>query len=187
MRRIALIATVALLGLTSCGDDSSSGGTTPGTEADVAVTEAVGNTVVDETVVDDTVVDDTVVDDTVVDELFPVDTADPNAPGFGSEFCDVTDELNALNFDPFAATRDEVEEFFTVSFPDMFGRLVTSAPPELENDMVTLRKAYGLLTTELENNGWDMKAAFGNSTVQETMTGEELSAAGDNLDAYCGL
>ena len=179
MRRFTVIAAVALLGLAACSDDNSSSATTAIT-AGSSATEPV-ETAVDETVVDETVVDDTVVDDTVVDE-----TADPNAPGAGSEFCEISDELNANDFDPFAATPGEVEEFFTVSFPDMFSRLGAAAPAELDDDIATLGAAYALLTTELENNGWDFNAAF-NPAVQDAISGEEFFAAGANLDAYCGL
>jgi len=191
MRRLAVVATVALLVLAACGDDSTSRATTATSDAGSAATEPAKNTVVDETVVDDSATDETVdesvVDETVVDATFPDDTADPNAPGIGSEFCDISDELNESDFDPFAATPDENEEFFTVSFPDMFGRLVVAAPAELDDDVAALAAAYGVLTTELENNGWDMTAAYANPAVQEAMTGDELAAAGGNLDAYCGL
>ena len=177
MRRLAVVATVALLVLAACGDDSTSSATTANSEAGSTATEPADNTVVDNTFPDDTFPDDT----------FPVDTADPNAPGFGSEFCDISDELNANDFDPFAATPDENEEFFTVTFPDMFGRLILAAPAQLENDIAAVGAAYGVLTTELENNGWDMSAAFANPAVQEAMSGEALIEAGGNLDAYCGL
>jgi len=197
MRRLTVFAAVALLGIASCGDDSTSSATTTGTEAASTVTEPVENTVIDETVVDETVVDETVVDETVVDDstmddtvvgdTFPDDTADPNAPGIGSEFCDVSDELHKTNFDPFSATPEDLEEFLTVGFPDMFSRLVASAPAELKDDVATVGAAYEVLTTELENNEWDMSAAFTNPTVQETMTSEALSTAGGNLDTYCGL
>ena len=40
---------------------------------------------------------------------------------------------------------------------------------------------------ELEANGWDVNAAFEIPEVQAAMTGEEISTAGGNLDAYCGL
>jgi len=194
MRRFTVIAAVALLGLAACSDDNSSSATTAitaGSSAtepvETAVDETVvDETVVDETVVDETVVDETVVDDTVVDDTVVDETADPNAPGAGSEFCEISDELNANDFDPFAATPGEVEEFFTVSFPDMFSRLGAAAPAELDDDIATLGAAYALLTTELENNGWDFNAAF-NPAVQDAISGEEFFAAGANLDAYCGL
>ncbi len=176
MRRLAFVASAALLGLAACGDDTTSSATTANSEASSAATNPSVNTVVEVTAVDETVVGDT----------FPADTADPNAPGSGTEFCDISDELNQSNFDPFSATPNEVKEYFTVSFPDMFGRLVAAAPTELADDIAKVGAAYGVLTTELENNEWDMNAAFTNPTVKEAMTGADLNAAGGNLDAYCG-
>ena len=195
-----LVSLAVVVGLSSCSDSTSSS-TTAGTQ--VASTEpatestAAGTpgTAVDDSTVDDTEVDDTAVDDTSTDDsssetfpvdTFPVETADPNAPGIGTEFCDVSDELNQSDFDPFTATVDEIEAYFTVAFPDMFGRLVSSTPPELTDDVSTVGAFYAQLTAELESNGWDMNAAFENPAIQETMAGPDIEEAGQNLDAYCG-
>jgi len=181
-RSIVLFATVALLGLAACGDSSTSSASTTNSAAGSAASDPAANIVVAETGGDDTVVEETVVDESVVG-----DTADPNAPGFGTEFCDISDELNANAFDPFQAAPAEVEEFFSVSFPKLFDRLSKAAPAELDDDITKVGDAYAVLITDLKSNGWDMNASFANPKVQEVMTGDDLSTAGSKLDAYCGI
>ena len=96
-------------------------------------------------------------------------------------------ELNASDFAPCSATPAEVEAFFNVEFADMFSRLQAATPAELTDDVETVGNLYGILIAELEANGWDVNAAFEIPEVQAAMTGEEISTAGGNLDAYCGL
>ena len=192
-RAAGAAACLALVFWLAACSDSKSADTTAGSSATteaVATTVAAADTTADATP-DDTSADDTVVDDATTDDTFPVDTfpdetADPNAPGIGTEFCDVSDELNQSDFDPFTATADQIEAYFTVDFPDMFGRLVVATPPELADDVTTVGAFYAQLTAELEANGWDMNAAFENPAIQETMGGTGMAEAGENLDAYCG-
>lgn len=192
MKRIGLLAAVVLLGLTACGDDKSAGtsetSAAPTTEpAATDSAQASDNTVGDTTLVDDTLSDDTAVDDTTVDDTtFATDPIDPNAPGVGSEFCAVNDELSQSDYDPFTATPAETEAYFSVEFPEAFSRLVASAPAELVADVTTLGTAYAQLTSTMEGNGWDFSAAYADPAVQELMNAPEIGAAGGNLDAYCG-
>ncbi|HQZ35868.1 MAG TPA: hypothetical protein PK020_15690 [Ilumatobacteraceae bacterium] len=168
MRRLALMALVTLSGIAACGDDSTSSASTVGS---VATTT-------------------TPVNDSPAEATLPSDQPDqpdPSAAGIGSDFCNITDELNAADFDPFSATPAEVETFYTVDFPDMFGRLSAAAPTELKVDVATVGAAYEVLIADLASNGWDMKTSFANPEVQATMTGDTLDAAGGHLDEYCGL
>ncbi len=168
MRRLAAMTAVALLGLAACGDDSTSTATTASSVA--ATTTAAQVSVADTTLPSDR-----------------PDPPNPNAAGVGSEFCNITDELNAANFDPFTATPAEVEKFYTVDFADMFGRLSGAAPTELKVDVATVGAAYDVLIADLAKNGWDMKTSFANPEVKATMTGDTLNVAGGHLDEYCGL
>mgnify|MGYP003450747393 FL=1 len=185
MSRVTILAITALLGLAACGDDTSSTSNSVDPSTVESVTAA--DPTVAETAPSDTAPGDTASDDTFPLDTFPVAPADPNAPGIGSEFCAVSDELNASDFDPFSATPAEVEAFFNVEFADMFGRLQAATPAELTDDVETVGNLYGILIAELEANGWDVNAAFEIPEVQAAMTGEEISTAGGNLDAYCGL
>lgn len=185
MSRVTILAITALLGLAACGDDTSS--TSNGVDPSTVESVTAADPTVAETAPSDTAPGDTASDDTFPLDTFPVDTADPNAPGIGSEFCAVSDELNASDFDPFSATPAEVEAFFNVEFADMFSRLQAATPAELTDDVETVGNLYGILIAELEANGWDVNAAFEIPEVQAAMTGEEISTAGGNLDAYCGL
>ena len=190
MSRVTILAITALLGLAACGDDTSStsNGVDPSTvESVTAADPTVAETAPGDTAPSDTAPGDTASDDTFPLDTFPVDTADPNAPGIGSEFCAVSDELNASDFDPFSATPAEVEAFFNIEFADMFSRLQAATPAELTDDVETVGNLYGILIAELEANGWDVNAAFEIPEVQAAMTGEEISTAGGNLYAYCGL
>lgn len=177
MSRVSILAAVALLGLAACGDGGS------------AVTDsaqASDNTVGD-TSIDDTAVDDTFVDDTSVDVSFADDPVDPNAPGVGSDFCAVYDELSQSDYDPFTATPAENEAYFSIAFPDMLGRLQDSTPDELKADVATVGTAFGALISEMESNGWDFSAAYADPAVQTLMTAPEIDTAGANIDAYCGV
>ncbi|MGB8859503.1 MAG: hypothetical protein WCC60_09615 [Ilumatobacteraceae bacterium] len=196
MSRLALVATVALLGLAACGSDSKSTTSSTGNDAAApATTEPAGgsddtvvsDTMVDDTSVDDTFVDDTFVDDTFVDDTFPSDSVDPNAPGIGTEFCSVSDELNNDDFDPFSAPPDEVQAYFETDFADMFNRLKAATPDELTADVATIASLYDTLIASLRKNGWDMNAAFDDPAIQTAMSASEIDAAGANLDAYCGI
>ena len=196
MSRFGVLAVGALLALGACSDNKSAV-TSESSTAPTSVLSApdttgasdytVGDTVVHDSLPADTVVDDTSVDDTSVDETFAADPVDPNAAGFGSDFCVVNDEMNQSDFDPLKATPAETEAYFGTVFPDMFGRAQDSAPDELTADVATVATAFGALISELESNGWDFSAAYAVPAVQTLLTAPELGAAFAKIETYCGV
>ena len=197
MSRFGVLAVGALLALGACSDNKSAV-TSESSTAPTSVSSApdttgasdytVGDTVVHDSLPADTVVDDTSVDDTSVDETFAADPVDPNAAGFGSDFCAVNEELNQTSdYDPFKATPADTEAYFSIVFPDMLGRLQDSAPDELTADVAVVGTAFGALISELESNGWDFSAAYAVPAVQTLLTAPEIGTAFAKIETYCGV
>lgn len=181
MRRLTFLAAAALLGLTACGDDSTSSATTTAVDAGSDTTTAA----VDETVSDDTVVasDDTVIasDDTVI-------ASDDTGGGEGAdtEFCAINQELNDTDI-PLEGTPADLEAYFTGFFPEALGRLEGAVPPELAADVDTLIAGVSQIGALLEANEWNAEAAFADPAFTELATNPEFEAAGNRVDEFCGL
>ena len=186
MSRFGVLAVGALLALGACSDNKSAV-TSESSTAPTSVSSAPDTTgASDDTVGDtvgDTVVHDSLPADTVVDDT----SVDPNAAGFGSDFCVVNDEMNQSDFDPLKATPAETEAYFGTVFPDRFGRAQDSAPDELTADVATVATAFGALISELESNGWDFSAAYAVPAVQTLLTAPEIGTAFANIETYCGV
>lgn len=196
MRRFTLIASLTLLGLSGCSSDSSSSGTStagsvPVTDAATAATETTGfdaesaaTTMVDDTMVDDTMVDNTMVDNTMVDDTEPSGPSE----GAGSEFCQISQEINDADF-PLddTATPADIEFYFTEFFPDAVERLEGAVPPELADDVDLLIEVSFAFGAVFEANDWDIEATFTDPALEEVFANPEYEAAGDRVDAYCGL
>ncbi len=180
MSRFGVLAVGALLALGACSDDKSAV-TSESSTAPTSVSSAPDTTGASDDTVGDTL------GDTVVDDTFAADPVDPNAAGFGSDFCVVNDEMNQSDFDSFKATPAETEAYFGIVFPDMFGRAQDSAPDELTADMATVATAFGALISELESNGWDFSAAYAVPAVQTLLTAPEIGTAFANIETYCGV
>ena len=191
MSRFGVLAVGALLALGACSDDKSAvtseSSTAPTSVSSAPDTTGASGDTVGDTVVHDSLPADTVVDDTSVDETFAADPVDPNAAGFGSDFCVVNDEMNQSDFDPLKATPAETEAYFGTVFPDMFGRAQDSAPDELTADVATVATAFGALISELESNGWDFSAAYAVPAVQTLLTAPEIGTAFAKIETYCGV
>ena len=174
MRRLTFLAAAALLGLTACGDDSTSSATTTAVDAGSDTTTAA----VDETVSDDTVVasDDTVIasDDTGGSE------------GADTEFCAINQELNDTDI-PLEGTPADLEAYFTGFFPEALGRLEGAVPPELAADVDTLIAGVSQIGALLEANEWNAEAAFADPAFTELAANPEFEAAGNRVDEFCGL
>ncbi|MDP2289683.1 MAG: hypothetical protein Q8M22_00750 [Actinomycetota bacterium] len=163
MRRLALITTVALLGLAACSSDSSSDGTTAAPDSTTAPTAAAG------------------ADTTVAGGESTV-----SAAGAGSEFCTINSELNDVQLLDGSSTPEQIEEYFTVAFPEALGRLIDATPPELEADVETLVEGVQMVSTVLEENNWDVNMAFADPQLTDVLSTDEFTLAGERVDAYCG-
>ena len=186
MSRFGVLAVGALLALGACSDNKSAV-TSESSTAPTSVSSAPDTTGASDYTVGDTVVHDSLPADTVVDDTSVDDPVDPNAAGFGSDFCVVNDEMNQSDFDPLKATPAETEAYFGTVFPDMFGRAQDSAPDELTADMATVATAFGALISELESNGWDFSAAYAVPAVQTLLTAPEIGTAFAKIETYCGV
>jgi hypothetical protein len=182
MRRIAA-TTLGLLALATftaaCGDDSSSADTGAPANTETATGTEASDTAVDETVADTAVVDDTV----AVDE-----TGGGDAPGEGTDFCALNDDLNdrgdtAMNSQ---ATPDELQAFFENDLPDTFAELTAAAPAEIADDLATAIEGFNLLAERLAANEWDLTAAFSDPATAELMNDPKYTEAGNAIDAFCG-
>lgn len=173
MNRLSLVTAIALLGLAACSSDSSSEGTTASTTA--------STTAADTTVAgSDTT---TAASDTTGGGS---DTTVAGGDGAGSEFCDVNEELNnsGIPIDG-TSTPAEIEEYFTVFFPDAVSRLSGATPPELEADVTMLIEGVQLLGTVLEESDWDVNAAFADPRLTDLLSSDDFNLAGERVDAFC--
>jgi len=180
MRRLTLIATLALVGLTACGSDNSSSATTA--VDSVPVTDS--SAPVDTATLDTT-------------QTTAVDSTLPNAPettmagggaGAGSPFCELNTELNdgGVAMDG-TDTPASLENYFTVVFPEQHSQLEGVTPPELTADVATLIDGVVQLSNVLEANDWDLEASFSDPALETVINDAEFEAAGSRVDAYCGV
>lgn len=196
MHRI-VTATLGLLAAASitvaCSDDSSTSDTLATTTVAAATTDAVETTVedtmVDETIVEETVVEETVVEETLVEETMVDDTdASGDAPGDGTAFCELNDELDNSGEDVFSseATPEAVQAFFEVEFPEKVAELIAVAPAEIADDVAVSVEGFGLLAESLEANGWDLMATFSDPAVADILADPKYTEASDAISAFCG-
>ena len=163
MRRLAIAATVAMLGIAACSSDSSS---SPSTVGDTVVTT-----------------DPATVTETVVEAA---DTTVPSGDGAGTEFCAINQELNDSDI-PLEGTPADLEAYFTGFFPDALSRLEGAVPAELADDVDTLISGVSQIGGLLEANDWSAEAAFSDPAFAALATDPEFEAAGNRVDEYCGL
>jgi hypothetical protein len=160
--------------LAACGDDSSSSDTTAAsTTAVPSTTAAPATTPVDTAVTEETVGDD------------PVNS---DAPGFGTEFCNVNQSLNdaasaAIDGD---GTPEGLQAFFEVEFPAQFAEMSAVTPADLADDMVVLGDGFTALGALFAANEWNLEAAFNDPELNNVLDNQAYVDAGAAVEAYCG-
>lgn len=170
----ALLVGVLLTATVAGCSDSESASTSPAT--DVAAVETTRVTVAV-----------TSVAVTSVAASDPVSAPDPNAPGVGTEFCDLNQEFNDTSIFNGTSTPAQVEEYFTTAYPELAARFNTGTPAELTTDVALLQAGIDTLVAALPAKGWDLAAASNDPAVGAVLGSADYTAAGNRVDAYCGV
>ncbi len=156
----------------ACSDDSA--GTTPAPSSTTAP--------------DTTMAVETTVADTLPADTLPADSTPVEAPGDGSEFCAINDQLDAgaeVALGP-DSTPADVQAFFEVLFPETFAEMQAAAPADLVDDMTILGAGFTSLGAVFADNEWNLATAFEDPAIGVLLDDPAYVAAGSAVDAFCG-
>lgn len=118
----------------------------------------------------------------------PLATADPAAPGHGTDFCAINAELDNTD-SPFSAASPEpdmTKQFFTKDFPTIMARLAAAAPADLVDSIKVLNDAITAFGVIVEGKGWDINAAYSDPAVARLLGTAEFQTADGKVADYCG-
>ncbi len=130
----------------------------------------------------------TIAVETTVADTLPADSTPGEAPGDGSDFCAINDQLDAgaeVALGP-DSTPADVQAFFEVLFPEKFVEIQAVAPGDLVDDVDILGAGFTALGALFADNEWDLEAAFADPAIGVLLDDPAYIAAGSAVDAYCG-
>ncbi len=111
------------------------------------------------------------------------------APGAGSEFCKLNDDLaNAASpFSSASSTAADFEKFFTEVVKPGVAKLQDAAPDEIKADMDTLAEGYNALADRFEALGYDPTKASTDTVLSQLGTQQKYNDASNAVNTYCGV
>lgn len=119
----------------------------------------------------------------------PTTTAAPVANP-SDDFCEfIIAYADETDFSPIGMSAAQVEELFTDNV-DAINQAAQMAPNEIRGDVVMFAEAYGGFVELLAENGFNF-LALGEDVLNDprlaALEDPELEAAGDRIEAYCGI
>ena len=162
--RSLLVAAVAAASLlAACGSDNSSSSATTGP----ANTAAAGGG----------------------DTSAPGSTTVNTAPGAGSEFCSLNNDLATADspFNNASSTAADFEKFFNEVVKPGVVKLQEAAPAEIKDDMDTLAEGYNALADRFAALGYDPTKASTDTVLSQLGNQQKYNDASKAVNDYCGV
>ncbi|MFM2078932.1 MAG: hypothetical protein RJA49_2822 [Actinomycetota bacterium] len=123
------------------------------------------------------------------DTSAPGSTTVNTAPGAGSEFCKLNNDLAtaASPFNSASSTAADFEKFFNEVVKPGVVKLQAAAPAEVKDDMDTLAEGYNALADRFAALGYDPTKASTDTVLSQLGNQQKYNDASKAVNDYCGV